>query len=80
VVFCEDASVRAVRMAAAAETLRATIQMTLEAMMRRMYDETVASARAALGEEAFASAWTEGQTMTLEEAMELAMQGVTAPG
>jgi len=37
------------------------------------YDRTVAEARAALGEAAFAAAWAEGRTMSLEEAMAYAL-------
>ena len=35
----------------------------------------MAAARAALGEEAFAAAWEEGEAMTMEEAIEYALEG-----
>jgi hypothetical protein len=40
---------------------------------RRAYEESVVATRAALGEDDFASAWAEGQQMTLEDAVELAL-------
>jgi hypothetical protein len=38
----------------------------------------VATARALLGDEAFAAAWAEGQAMTLEQAATYALEAVTA--
>jgi hypothetical protein len=40
---------------------------------RRGYAESIAAARAALGEEAFAHAWAAGQAMTLEQAVAYAL-------
>jgi hypothetical protein len=80
VAFHEGAKGRAVRLVAASESLRTTIQMALEPKTRRMYDETVVSTQAALGKERFALAWMEGQTMTLEEAIELAIEEATTSG
>src|SRR5690606_31300556 len=37
-------------------------------------DETIEALKADLGEEAFAAAWAEGQAMTLDEAVALALQ------
>jgi hypothetical protein len=39
----------------------------------------MAAARAALGEEAFAAAWAEGQAMTLEEAVAYALENSEHP-
>jgi len=37
-------------------------------------DRKVATARASLGEEAFAEAWQQGRAMTIEQAIEYALQ------
>jgi hypothetical protein len=36
---------------------------------RASYERSVAAARIQLGEQAFAAAWAEGQTMTLEQVL-----------
>jgi hypothetical protein len=41
--------------------------------MPREREEALVAARAALGEEAFAAAWAEGQALTLEEAVDVAL-------
>jgi non-specific serine/threonine protein kinase len=41
---------------------------------RRAYEESLAVARVALGEDAFAAAWVEGQAMTLEQAVAFALE------
>jgi tetratricopeptide (TPR) repeat protein len=40
---------------------------------RRAYEESIAAARAALGEQDFAAAWPAGQAMTLEQAVDFAL-------
>ena len=45
---------------------------------RGAYDGAIAAARAALGDEAFARAWAEGQAMTLEQAVEYALDEAEA--
>lgn len=45
----------------------------INATLRREYDRTVASLRDQLGEAAFAAAWREGQALTVEQAVALAM-------
>ena len=42
--------------------------------MQVRLDSTATEARASLGEQAFARAWAEGQAMTLEQAVEYALQ------
>jgi hypothetical protein len=41
---------------------------------RRAYAESIAAARAALGEQDFAAAWAEGQAMTLDQAVTDALE------
>ena len=53
----------------AAETLRETIGAPLPPVERVPYQRAVAAARTRLGEQAFASAWAQGRTMSLEQAL-----------
>jgi len=63
----------AVRLWAAAETLREVISGPLPPVARITSEPAVASARVQMSEQAFAIAWAEGRTMTLEYV--LAAQG-----
>jgi tetratricopeptide (TPR) repeat protein len=67
-------SERAARLFGAAEALRQATGSPLPASERNDHQRIVASARAALGEEAFAAAWAEGRTKTLEQAVDYALQ------
>jgi hypothetical protein len=53
----------------AAEALREAIEVPRLPVDRRGYEQAVGAARAQLGEEAFASAWQEGRTMSPEQAL-----------
>jgi predicted ATPase/DNA-binding CsgD family transcriptional regulator len=65
----------AARFWGAAETLREAIgERSLPPVERANYEQSVAAARAQLGEKTFAAAWAQGRTMTAEQA--LAAQGV----
>jgi hypothetical protein len=68
-----------------AARLSAAASGVLEAMGAPGYEpalqhQTVAAARAALGEAAFAAAWGEGRAMPLQEAIALALEYCTAIG
>lgn len=65
---------KAVRLLGAAAALRDTISAPLRPVDRSDVERDVADARAALGEEAFAAAWAQGRAMTLEQAVEYALQ------
>jgi DNA-binding CsgD family transcriptional regulator len=66
------------RLWGAAEALREAIGAPLPPVYRRDYERSVTAARTHLGEKAFAAAWSQGRTMTPEQA--LAAQGpVTMP-
>src|SRR5436853_5546825 len=68
----------AVRLLAAAAALRGSLGAPLPHVCRAGYERSLAAARAQLGEQAFAVAWAEGQSMTWEQA--LAARGpVTLP-
>jgi len=53
----------------AAEALRESVGTPLPLVERTSYERSVAAARAQLGEQAFATAWAEGRTMTPEQAL-----------
>lgn len=62
-------NVRAVHLAAAAETLRASVGVTLPSLQRGVYEQVVATTRAALGEAVFGAAWDEGAKLSLDQAI-----------
>ncbi len=59
----------AARLLGAAEVLREAIGAPLPLEERSDYEQTLAAARAALGEEAFATAWAEGGATPLEQSI-----------
>jgi DNA-binding response OmpR family regulator len=65
---------RAARLFGAAELLRRTMQAPLTPSDRAHHDHTITTIRAQLGELAFATAWVEGQTLTLEQAIAEALE------
>ena len=65
---------RAARLMGAAENFYAPLRFEMSARERTGHDEATASARATLGEEAFAKARAEGQAMTLEQAVAYALE------
>ncbi len=61
---------RAARLCGAAAALREELGTRFSLTARRAeHDRTVAAARAALGEDAFESAWAKGHALPLEEAI-----------
>jgi tetratricopeptide (TPR) repeat protein len=64
---------RAVRLFAAGERLRAALGEGVPPVERAEYEGSVAAARAALDEEAFAAAWMEGRALSVEAAIQLAL-------
>jgi len=75
VVAARGSSRRAARILGAAERLREEIGTPLPPIDLPQYEQRVASARAALGDNAaFDRAWQEGRALTLEEAIELALK------
>jgi predicted ATPase/DNA-binding CsgD family transcriptional regulator len=66
--------VRAARLSGAASSLRTLLGAPLTPIDRSSYEQTVAAVRALLDEPTFLNAWTEGQAMTLEEAIAEAVQ------
>jgi hypothetical protein len=64
---------RAAPLLGAVENLYTSIHFEMSPKERAEHDHAIASARAALGEEAFAAAWAEGRMMTIEEAIVFAL-------
>ena len=64
---------RAARLLAAATAFRKALDFPLPPAHHSDYNRPLAVIRAALNEEAFNAAWAEGQTMTLEQAIESAL-------
>jgi Tetratricopeptide repeat len=70
---------RATRLLGAAEAFCETLGARLPVAAVQEYERTVAEGRAALGETAFAAAWDEGRAMSLEQAVEFALEGAVHP-
>jgi hypothetical protein len=80
VAFSEAQFERAARLLGSAEGLRGAMGTPLAPSDRAEHDRTAAAARAALGEDAFAAAWTAGQAMSPHEAAAFALQEETSLG
>ena len=61
-------------MLAAADALLKAVSTVVEAFIQVVYEQGVASARAELGEEEFQKAWAEGRAMSIEQAIEYALE------
>lgn len=64
---------RAVRLLGAAASMRKKWNGVIHPVFREEYDKCIALLREKLGDTAFESLWVEGQSMTMEQAIELAM-------
>jgi len=68
---------RAARLWGAAAAARAALGAPPWPAFRPAHEASVAAARTALGEEAFAAAWEEGQALSLEQAIAAALDDAT---
>ncbi len=68
-VAAQGERVWAVRLWGTAEYLRESISSPLPLVFRTAYERAVAAARMQLGKKAFAVAWAEGRTMTLDQVL-----------
>ena len=77
----EGRIVRAARLWGAEEALLEMIEVGVHTYVpdRSHHQSRVAAARARLGEEEFEAAWTEGRTMSTEQAIERALDRSTTP-
>jgi len=69
----EEEPKRAARLYGAAQVLLDSVGARLDPIDRLGYDQYVAIAREQLGDAAFAQAWAEGRAMTMEQAIDLAL-------
>jgi non-specific serine/threonine protein kinase len=67
-------ALRAAWLGGAAAELRGALGTPLPTAARADHDQAVLAMRAALGEQAFAAAWAEGRSLSLEEAIACALQ------
>jgi hypothetical protein len=74
VVVALGQPLRGARLGGAAEAQREALGVPLAPATRSDQDQALRALRAALGEEGFAAAWAEGQALSLEEAVALALQ------
>jgi hypothetical protein len=65
---------RAARLLGAAEAMQAAIGSDMDADVRILYEQAIASARAPLGEDRFEKAMQEGRAMSLEQAIQYARE------
>ena len=65
---------RAAKLFGGAEALRKALDTPLPPARLTDYDRDMAEVRAAMGEESFSSVWLEGQAMTLEQALNYAIE------
>jgi len=80
VVTAREQPMRAARHFGAAEALREVVGVTIWPPRRKLCDHALEAVRDALGAAAFAAAWAEGSAMTLERAVEYALErDTTAP-
>ncbi len=78
VLSAEGHYTQATRMCAAAAALREQIQAPLLQAQREAFEQTVATARAALEEASFAREWNAGTVLTQDEAIDNALSEVSA--
>ncbi len=69
VVAAQGEPVWAARLWGAAEARRESMGVPISPVERTAYERTVERVRAQLGEKAFATAWAEGRSMTLEQVL-----------
>jgi predicted ATPase/DNA-binding SARP family transcriptional activator/class 3 adenylate cyclase len=74
VTATQDQPEWAARLLGAAAALRQAVGIPFPTYAQAEYDQGVAAARAALGDEVFAAAWAEGRAMTLDQAVAYAMK------
>jgi hypothetical protein len=64
---------QAARLCAAAVTMRKRVQTPLPPAERDAFEQTIATAKTALGKPAFAEEWTRGAELTQDQAIDYAL-------
>ena len=72
----ERLTARAARLWGAAEVLREELRAPMPSPERQLYEGYVAAARRTVSEAAFVAAWEEGRALTLERAIEYALDAL----
>ena len=67
---------KALKLFGAAEALREKIEIDMTLQERESYDKEVADIKANMDEKEFVSLWAEGRSMTMDEAIELAVEEI----
>ena len=67
---------KAIKLLGAAESLRQRIEIDMTPLEREEYEKEVADLKANMDEKEFASLWADGRSMTMDDAIELAMREV----
>ncbi|MEJ2264498.1 MAG: adenylate/guanylate cyclase domain-containing protein [Anaerolineales bacterium] len=65
---------KALRLLGAAQALRQRIEIDMTALERAEYDKEVADLKAHINENEFTSLWADGRSMTMEQAIQLALE------
>jgi len=78
IICAEGRYAQAVRLCAAASTMREQAQSSLPQAEREVFEHTVATARAALDEASFKREWNIGMLLTLDQAIDYALSDVCA--
>jgi len=73
----QERAERAARLFGAAEALREKINIPMSPPERVEYEKEVADLRAGMDEKAFTSLWAEGRALTIEKAIQVALQADT---
>ena len=73
----EEQGQRAARLFGAAESLREKIDIPMTAMEHVEYEREISDLKAGMDEKVFESSWTEGRDMTMEQAIDFALERTT---
>jgi len=74
IAIADEEPQRAAKLLGAAEALREKAKSAMTDMERIEYDQSVAQLRAMLAETEFNALWADGRSMTMEEAIQLALE------
>ena len=70
---------KALQLLGAAEALRQRIEIDMTTLERAEYEKEIADLKAKMGEKEFTSLWSDGRSMTMDTAIELALKEQPIP-